>query len=99
MFKRITKIKNKCIQSSDSSRIDGVILGVEVIVHNCWHQDVNHLGQAVLQQMGYFLQRLQGVKVNLAVGLLQSGFKGIKHLKYNKAKGNSETVAFCLSPY
>lgn len=58
-----------------------------MIVHDCWDQDVDHLGQAVLQQIDDFLQRLQGIKVNLAVGLLQSGFEGIKHLRQETERG------------
>lgn len=56
-----------------------------MIVHDGWHQDVDHLGQIVLQQVDDFLQGLQSVEVDLAVGLLQSGPEGIKHLRERNA--------------
>lgn len=55
-----------------------------MIVHDRRHQDVDHLGQIVLEQVDDFLQGLQSVQVDLAVGLLQSGPEGIKHLQEKK---------------
>lgn len=80
MLEESTEIEDKCINGSNSSRVDGIVLGVEVIVHDCWDQDVDDLGQVVLHQVDDFLERLKGVQVDLAVGLLQSGLEGIKHL-------------------
>lgn len=63
-----------------------------MIVHDSRHQDVDHLGQIVLQQVDDFLQGLQGVEVDLAVGLLQSGPEGIKHLRERKTnEGKKKT--------
>lgn len=61
-----------------------------MIVHDCWDQDVDHLGQVVLQQVDDFLQRLEGIQVDLAVGLLQPGLEGIKHLTERKPEGEEQ---------
>lgn len=50
-----TQIEDKCINGSSSSRVDGIVLGVEVIVHDRWDQHVDHLGQVVLHQVDDFL--------------------------------------------
>lgn len=50
-----TEIQDECVNSSNSSRVDGIVLGIEVIVHNCWDQDVDHLGQIVFQCVDDFL--------------------------------------------
>jgi len=51
----ITEVQDECINSFNSSRVDRIVFGVEVIVNNCRDQDVNHLGQVVLHQVDYFL--------------------------------------------
>lgn len=79
-FRASTEVKDKCVDGSDSSGVDGVVFGVEVIVHNRGDQDVDHLGQVVFHEVDDFLQRLQGVQVDLGVGLLQPGLEGIEQL-------------------
>lgn len=88
-----TKVCGECVDGSDSSSVDGVVLGVEVIVRDCRDEEVDHLRQVVFQQADHLLERLQRVQVDLTVGLLQPGLEGIKHLgERNKeeAEGKEE---------
>lgn len=75
-----TKILNKFINGTNSSTVDGVVLGVEVIVDDGWDQNVNHLSQIVLQQSDDPGQGLESVQIDFAVGLLESCLEGIKYL-------------------
>lgn len=73
-------MQNKCINSSNCSRVDGIVLGIKVAVDNCWEEDVDHSRHVVFQHADDFRQRFQSVQVDLAVGLQQPVLKGIKHL-------------------
>lgn len=52
-----------------------------MVVHDCRDQDVHQRRQVVLQQVDDFLQRLQGVQVDLGVGLLQPCLEGVENLR------------------
>lgn len=79
------------MDGSNGSSVDSVVLGVEVIVHDGRYQDVDYLGKVILHHSDDLLQRLQSEQVDFTVGLLQSGLKGIKHLR-EKDRGMREAL-------
>jgi len=85
----LTNVQHEFADGAGGGRVDGGVLGIEVVVHDGGHQDVDHLRHVVLQQPHDLLQGLQGVQVHLAVGLLQARFEGIKHLEQEQG---GETV-------